>query len=202
MKLTSDEAREMLEIFREKLDNPLWIDHSIGVGNIVKVIAQALKERGYDIDIAKATALGYVHDISKYTKNFHNHAMNGYKYLKDKGFDEDYCNICLTHSYLNNDITCTAGELPDPNENLFLTNFIKTHQYTLEEKLINLCDLMCLQNGKACTVDKRLVDIIIRKGAYSNTQYHVKETYKLKAYFDKMLGFDLYNLFPEIKNNL
>lgn len=37
-------------------------------------------------------------------------------------------------------------------------------------------------------IDKRLIDIMIRRGAYSNTQYHIKETYKLKKYFDELLG--------------
>ena len=61
---------------------------------------------------------------------------------------------------------------------------------------------MCPPGGRVFSVDKRLIDLIIRKGAYSNTQYHVKETYKLKEYFDSLLGYNLYNLFPEIKENL
>ena len=61
---------------------------------------------------------------------------------------------------------------------------------------------MCPPGGRVFSVDKRLIDLIIRKGAYSNTQYHVKETYKLKEYFDSLLGYNLYNLFPEIKDNL
>ena len=55
---------------------------------------------------------------------------------------------------------------------------------------------------KILTIDKRLVDIVFRKGVFSNTQYHVKETYKLKEYFDNLLGYNLYDLFPEIKENL
>lgn len=122
--------------------------------------------------------------------------------LYEKGYDDEYCNICLTHSFLNNDILCTVGGVPNINDNLFLADFIKNHKYTIEEKIINLCDLMCPQGGKVYTIDKRLIDIMIRKGAYSNTQYHIKETYKLKEYFDNLLGYNLYNLFPEIKDNL
>ena len=40
---------------------------------------------------------------------------------------------------------------------------------------------------------------MIRRGAYSNTQYHIKETYNLKEYFDSLLGYNLYDLFPENK---
>ncbi len=202
MKLTSKEARELLELERQKAKDDRWIEHCLCVGDSAGKIAKALNEKGYNVDVDKAIALGYVHDIGKYNGKDHDHAMSGYQYLKDKGYDDDYCNICLTHSYLNNDIICTAGGIPNPNENPFLTDFIKNHVYTLEEKIINLCDLMCPHGGKVFTVDKRLIDLILRKGAYSNTQYHVKETYNLKKYFDDLLGYNLYDLFPEIKGNL
>ena len=49
--------------------------------------------------------------------------MNGYYYLKELGYDDEYANICLTHSYLNNDIYCTAGGIP--TDIPFRTEFIK-----------------------------------------------------------------------------
>ena len=202
MKLTSKEARELLEIERKKTKDDRWIEHSICVGDSAGRIAKALNENGYDVDIDKAITLGYLHDIGKYNGKSQGHVMRGYEYLKNKGYDEEYANICLTHSYLNNDILCTAGGVPDKEKNPFLTDFIKNHEYTIEEKLINLCDLMCPQGNKVFTIDKRLIDIMIRRGAYSNTQYHIKETYKLKQYFDNLLEYNLYDLFPEIKENL
>ncbi len=161
--------------------NENWLDQGYNEEQI-----KNSKEKGYNVDVDKAIAIGYVHDIGKYDGEIHGHVMKEYNYLKEKGYDEDYYNICLTHSYLNNDIVCTAGGIPDINENPFLTNFIKNHEYTIEEKIINLCDLMCPPGGKVYTIDKRLIDLIIRKGAYTNTQYHVKETYKLKDYFDNL----------------
>ena len=202
MKLTSKEARELLEIERKKTKDDRWIEHSICVGDSAGRIAKALNENGYDVDIDKAITLGYLHDIGKYNGESQGHVMRGYEYLKNKGYDEEYASICLTHSYLNNDILCTAGGVPDKEKNPFLTDFIKNHEYTIEEKLINLCDLMCPQGNKVFTIDKRLIDIMIRRGAYSNTQYHIKETYKLKQYFDNLLEYNLYDLFPEIKENL
>lgn len=193
MNLTSKDALEMLNNARGKSPDDYWIDHSICVGNSAGIIAKELK-----LDVDYAITLGYIHDIGKGVGEFKNHVMNGYDYLKKIGYDEKYYNICLTHSYLNNDVMCTAGGLP--TDIPFRTEFIKNHEYTIYEKIINLCDLMC--TNKTLTIDKRLIDIITRRGAYSNTQYHVKETYKLKKYFDDLLGFDLYDLFPEIKNNL
>lgn len=176
MKLTSNEARKLLEIERKKVTDDRWIEHCISVGNSAGIIAKALSENGINVDIDKTITLGYLHDIGKYNCVSHGHVMRGYEYLKNKGYNDEYANICLTHSYLNNDIVCTAGGVPNPSDNPFLTNFIKNHKYSIEEKLINLCDLMCPQGNKVFTIDKRLIDIMIRRGAYSNTQYHIKET--------------------------
>lgn len=41
-----------------------------------------------------------------------------------------------------------------------------------------------------------------RKRAYETIPYHVIETVKLKKYFDLLLGYNLYDLFPKIKENL
>lgn len=125
MKLTSSEARELLELERQKAKDDRWIDHCLCVGDSAGKIAKALDENGYNVDIDKTITLGYLHDIGKYNGESHGHVMRGYNYLKDKGYDEEYCNICLTHSYLNNDVVCTAGGVPNPEDNPFLTDFIK-----------------------------------------------------------------------------
>ena len=49
MKVTSNEALNMVEDFRRELGNPDWIDHSVCVGNTAGVIAKALEEKGYKI---------------------------------------------------------------------------------------------------------------------------------------------------------
>ena len=177
MKLTKELALQMIEDYRGKTKSDRWIEHCICVGDTAGKIAKALTQKGYDVDIDKTITLGYVHDIGKYNGESHGHEIRGFNYLKDKGYDEEYCYICITHSYLNNDIVCTAGGVPNPEDKPSIAEFIKTHTYTIEEKIINLCDLMCPQGGKIFTIDKRLIDIMIRRGAYSNTQYHVKETY-------------------------
>lgn len=193
MKLTVEKAREMLEESRGKTPDDHWINHSICVGDSAGKIAEKLN---LDVDYAKT--LGYIHDIGKLVGEFKDHVMNGYNYIKELGYDDEYANICLTHSYLNNDVYCTAGGIP--RDIPFRTEFIKNHEYTIYEKIINLCDLMCTDINM--TVDKRLIDIMSRRGAYENSQYHIKETYKLKQYIDKQLGFNVYDLFPSIKDNL
>lgn len=193
MKLTSKKALEMLNDAKKKTITDLWITHSICVANTASVIAKEL-----NLDVEYAKTLGYIHDYGKAIGDFSKHDMNGFNYLKDLGYDEEYYSICLTHGYLNNDVMCAAGGIP--RDIPFRAEYIKNHKYSIYEKLICLCDLMCAQ--EVIGIDKRLIDIIIRYGAYSNTQYHVKEVYKLKKYFDDLLGYNLYNLFPEMMNTL
>lgn len=193
MKLTSKKALEMLNDAKGKTITDLWITHSICVANTASVIAKEL-----NLDVEYAKTLGYIHDYGKAVGNFPKHDINGFNYLKELGYDEEYYSICLTHGYLNNDVMCAAGGIP--RDITFRAEYIKNHKYSIYEKLICLCDLMCAQ--EVIGIDKRLIDIIIRYGAYSNTQYHVKEVYKLKKYFDDLLGYNLYNLFPEMMNTL
>lgn len=192
MKLTTKEVLEMLENYRGKTESDGWIDHSICVGNTAAKIAEALK-----LDVEKIRTLGYVHDIGKGVGPFEDHVMNGYKFIKKLGYDEEYANICLTHSYLNNDVNCTAGGISDDIP--FRTEFIKNHKYTIYEKIINLCDLLC--TSKTLTLEKRLIDLINRRGVYENTVYHIKEAQKLKKEIDEILGYNIYKLFPDVLYN-
>lgn len=206
MKLNSSEARNILEKERANQKDDRWIGHSICVGNSAGRIAKALAEKGINIDIEKTTAFGYIHDIGrKYNEHggVFPHAINGYNYLKELGYDEEYAGICIKHSFLNNDIDCLANDRDEtdrtnPNYDFF-KEYIK-NEYSIEEKLINLCDLMC--TNQILSVEKRMIDLLLRHGVYKKTQYHIKETIKLKDYFDNLLGYNLYDLFPEIKENL
>lgn len=49
------------------------------------------------------------------------------------------------------------------------------------------------------TLEKRLIDLISRYGAYENTQYHIREVQKLKREIDELLGCSVYSLFDDIE---
>lgn len=203
MILTCEEAMNLLNACKNTTKNNDWITHSICVGDTAGKIAKAL-----NLDDNYARTLGYIHDIGKRfgCNNYEGvipHAINGYNYLKSLGYNEEYSGICIKHSFLNNDINCLANDrdyTDSSNENY---NFIKEYllkEYTIYEKIINLCDLMC--TTKLQTLEKRMFDLLLRHGVYKNTHYHLLESLKLKKYFDSLLGYNLYNLFPEIKENL
>ena len=148
--MNKEEALKLLNEEGSLAPDNRWISHSICVGDTASVIAEKL-----NLDKEKARVLGYIHDIGKRFGSFPLHDLNGFNYIKELGYSDEYANICLTHSYLNNDYLCTAGSLPEDIP--FRTQFIKNHEYTIYEKIINLCDLMC--TNVVNTVDKRLIDI-------------------------------------------
>ena len=203
MELNCKKALMLLNDCKGMAKNDDWILHSICVGDTAGIIAKSLN---LDEDYAKT--LGYIHDIGKrFGWNSYEgvipHAINGYNYLKSLGYDDKYAGICIKHSFLNNDINCLANDRDYTDSTNEKYNFIKSYilkEYTIYEKIINLCDLMC--TTKLQSLEQRLIDLLLRHGVYKNTHYHLIEVYKLKGNFDNLLGYNLYNLFPEIKENL
>ena len=197
MKLTSEKALELLEEAKGKAKDDYWIEHSICVGNTAEKIAKAL-----NLDDEKAKTLGYIHDIGKrngYGPGVIPHGIGGYEYIISLGYDEEYASICLTHSYLNNDINCVAGGIPKSTKYGydFTKEYIEKHEYTIYEKIINLCDLMCKQN--TMTLEKRIIELITRYGVFDNTVYHIKEAQKLKKEIEKFIGCSIYNILNNVE---
>lgn len=203
MKLSSEEALNILNSCMGITRDDNWIIHSKCIGDSAGKIAKALN---LDDDYAKT--LGYIHDIGKKFgwNNYEGvlpHAINGYKYIKGLGYGDEYAGICIKHSFLNNDINCLANDRDYTDSANPDYDFIKEYllnQYSIYDRIICLCDLMCKTN--IMTIDKRLNDLLTRHGVFKNTHYHIIETNKLKNSFDDILGYNLYNLFPEIKENL
>jgi len=196
MELSSKEALRLLEE-GGKLNYGRWVEHSKKVGEGASRIAKKL-----NLDCEKARALGYIHDIGKrFGINAH-HVIRGYNYMKELGYDDEYANICLTHSYLNHDINCTAGGVPSPESEGYeiRRDFVKNHEYTIYEEIINLCDLMC--TNEFMIVEQRLIELMTRRGVDTNTVYHITETLKLKQKIDEMIGCNVYSLFPELIEKL
>lgn len=175
----------------EKPENK-WINHSIYVGLAAKRIAQKL---GLDENLAEA--LGYIHDIGRKIDHF-NHPIEGYRYMTKLGY-VDQAGICLTHSFINNDITVTAGGGPKEKEKYeYINSYLQSNPPTIYDNIIQLCDLFCLENGFT-TIESRILDITKRKGIFENSLNHFQETMKLKERFEMLMHCNLYDLFPEIK---
>lgn len=210
MKLKIEKAEELVKngINGQKMPQAK-INHSFAVANAAKKIAEKC-----GLDGEEAYVLGLVHDIGCHFNKGIQHPFIGYKLLKELGYEKE-ANICLTHSFLQGDPNCTAdgpivqnGVVAKNNiipweckeESEEVLQFLQTHKYTACETIINLCDLMC--TDKIVGLDKRLIDLIAKKGAFSTTQNHIKKAKEIEKALEEIMGCTMLDLFPEIVDNI
>ncbi len=195
-KLTSEKALELLtegiildESDYQKKENR-WILHCIHVGIAAGRIASKL-----NLDVDSAKALGYIHDIGRRI-NHPNHPMEGYRYMNSLGYVVE-SGICLTHSFINNNICMTIGEVPKGEISDFLSHYLSTHPATTYDNIIQLCDLFCTEKGFT-TLEHRILDITKRKGTSEHSKYHLLLALQLQKNFERQMGCSLVELFPEV----
>lgn len=209
IKLTLKKAKELLLLNPNGSMPTSKNNHSLEVGRVARKIAEKC-----GLDGEEAEILGIIHDIGGLWNLGVQHPYIGYKYIKSLGYDDKYADICLTHSFINGNPNCTADGLLVENEKVkpnnilpweneedskFVLNFLKTHKYSKIENIINLCDLMI--TDKIIGLDKRLIDLIEKKGAHVTTQNHIKVARALQASIEKEMGCSILDLFPEIIDN-
>lgn len=197
-KLTSNEAYKLLikDVISDENDikkpENKWLLHCIFAGLAAERIAQKLN---LNSDYAKA--LGIIHDIGR--KISHpKHTIEGYNYMVENGYLEE-AKVCLTHSFIDNDIMMTAGGGPNKQHTYeYINNFLIQNPVTIYDNIVQMTDLFCLETGFT-TIENRLLDISKRKGIYPNSLDHFNKTIELKERLETMMGCSLYSLFPEIK---
>lgn len=121
------------------------------------------------------------------------HIIDGYRYMKS--LDYDICaRICLTHSFPYKDIRSYNGQNDcTAEETEFIKRFLDNTEYDNYDRLIQLCDALTLPDG-ATYIEKRLVDVVMRRGFNDLTIPKWKAFLELKGYFDKKTGTDIYKL--------
>lgn len=177
-----------------------WVEHSFYVGDAAYRISTALCRSDYQIDPEKSLVLGYLHDIGKiepFVGRMGIHLLNGYRFLRGRHYPEDYCSVCLTHSFFDGDPHSNLCSVLDPKLDSFIIDYVSGHTYSPEEDLISLCDLLCTYHF--VTIDHRIEDAIARHGRCATTNAHITRIHQKKQKYDNLLGHDLYDLFPEIQ---
>ena len=193
MKLTKQQAYAMLTDGLKDPETIGYVPHSRYVGDLAGMIAG---EMGLDAEYA--TVLGYLHDIGRKVDSG-NHMYAGYRWLKEHGFEE-YAFICLTHSFLNNDIECICGEQLSPESEGYaeVRAFVESHRNTDYDRIIQTCDLLCLHTGST-TLEARIDDIESRKGTHAKSAYHRETAARQKAAIESRIGHSVYDFYPMMK---
>lgn len=169
-----------------------WIMHSCNVAKLAEKIAA----KG-GMDSEKAYVLGLLHDIGRRNGAMRaRHALEGYYYLKQLGFEEG-ARICLTHTFQFQNVEgiYDVWDCTD-EEKMFVTEYLSKIVYDDYDKLIQLCDALTLTDGY-CYAEKKMVSSVLKFGFKDTTLDKWKAILALKEYFDKKIGGDVYTLFEE-----
>jgi hypothetical protein len=174
-----------------------WVDHSVLVGQAAGILASHLP----GLDPQAAAILGLLHDIGRRAGVTDiRHCIDGYTYLHELGF-EDAARICITHIFTVQDIKAANGIWDcSENEIKFIQQYLAGLHYDDYDRLIQLCDALALPAG-FCLIEKRLVDVAIRRGINSTTVAKWKATFQVKTDFEARIGKSIYSLLPGVIEN-
>jgi hypothetical protein len=174
-----------------------WVEHSHQVARSAALLAA----RHPDLEPQSGYILGLLHDIGRQAGVYGmRHVMDGYDFLVQEGFP-DAARICLTHSYPIPNMM--AGSSPwdgTPEQARFVANFLATHPYNIYDRLIQLCDSLCLPNGPVL-MEKRLIDVVLRYGFNDHTLEKWQAFYHIKSEFEQVMGCSIYRLLPGVVEN-
>lgn len=174
-----------------------WVDHSIQTA----AAAQRIAAVHPDLDPSCAYIIGLLHDIGR-REGVHGmrHVVDGYYFMTAEGHS-DAARICLTHSYPIQDVESGSDRWDGtPAEKHFVASYLAEITYTPYDRLIQLCDAICLPEGPVL-MEKRLLDITLRYGPNKYTTRKWQAFFVLQKEFDAAIGGSIYSLLPGVVEN-
>lgn len=163
-----------------------WGNHSRVAAHCAEKIAELCE----GMDAEKAYILGLLHDIGrKFGIRHLGHVSDGYTYMMSLGYEEA-AKICLTHSFQNQSMEDYIGksDTSDEEQKLIHTALgnVVMDDY---DRLIQLCDALAGSEG-VLDMEERMEDVKKRYGSYPQEKWD--SNVKLKDYFEKKIGKDIY----------
>lgn len=197
MKIPSLEEAGCFLSEAENLNPGPWVSHSRFTAQAAQIIAQRCKS----LDPEAAYILGYLHDVGRREGvTDMRHVLDGYHYLSVQGY-EDAARISMTHSFPIQGMETCAGQWDcTVEEQQFIRDYLHHVEFTDYDRLIQLCDCLALPSG-FCLIEKRFVDVSLRRGVNDYTQRRWKAYLQLQRYFEGLMQCSVYRLLPGVVEN-
>lgn len=163
-----------------------WGNHSRVAAHCAEKIAELCE----GMDAEKAYILGLLHDIGrKFGVRHLGHVSDGYTYMMSLGYEEA-AKICLTHSFQNQSMEDYIGKSDTSDEEHRLIHTALGNVVMDDyDRLIQLCDALAGSEG-VLDMEERMEDVKKRYGSYPQEKWD--SNVKLKDYFEKKIGKDIY----------
>jgi len=205
MTLSIQEAEDIITEVKERdaaigRDMSRWWmyeNHIRAAANIAKTIASKID----GMDETQAYICGLLHDVcrtnERQEKKFH--GITGYEKLIDK--DEKIAQSVLVHMFPFNEIPsyeeCKYMFFENKKDYDFIVEYTKNNFPNDYDLLTQMADSLTKKNG-IVTLEQRAKEYSERHGVDILSSM-IKPRYRLKSYFDKKIGGNIYDLI--IKNN-
>ncbi len=199
MSLSVIEAKQLIDDLKEQeialgRDPNTWYtyeNHVYGAADVAKAIASNIETMDNDA-VYVATLL---HDICRTEENrvLRFHGILGYEKFID--IDENVARSCILHMFSWNKIPpyemCSNLFYGNKKDYDFVADYAKNHIPNDIDYLVQLADHMANKNGFV-TIEQRAAELAERGRLYDT---FISDGNKLKSYFDKKVGKDIYGLF-------
>jgi hypothetical protein len=174
-----------------------WVSHSQHVAQAASNIAKHHPVMNPD----HAFILGLLHDIGRREGVYGmRHVVDGYTYMMSEGYP-DIAHISITHSYPIPNVMVGSSEWDGTEEEReFVADYLATHPYTDYDRLIQLCDSICMSEGPVL-MEKRFVDVTMRYGFNSYTIEKWRAFFDIKDSIERLIGHSIYDYLDGVIKN-
>jgi len=181
----------------QRLNPGPWLQHS----RVAAGAAQAIAGQHPGLDPQAAYIMGIMHDIGRREGvTDMRHALDGYRFLMEKGYP-DAARVCISHSFPVKDLNSAAGKWDCTADEMdFLRDYLSTVVFDEYDRLIQLCDAIALPTG-FCLVEKRLVDVALRRGVNEYSIPRWQAFLDLQQHFENVIGQSIYKVLPGVVEN-
>ena len=181
----------------DRLNPSPWVQHSLEVAKAAEAIALHHPQ----IEAEPAYVLGLLHDIGRRFGVYGmRHVVDGYNFLMAEGYPAA-ARICLTHSYPIQNVDSGASQWDGSDEEYqFVADFLSNTEYSLYDRLIQLCDALCLPVGPVL-MEKRMLDVVMRYGVNDFTTQKWQAYFDIRDEFEAAIGQSIYRCLPGVVKN-
>lgn len=173
----------------------MYENHIRAAANIAKTIASKID----GMDETQAYICGLLHDVcrtnERQEKRFH--GITGYEKLVNK--DEKIANSVLVHMFPWNEIPsyeeCSDMFFENKKDYDFIVEYTKNNSPNDYDLLTQMADSLSNKNG-IVTLEQRAKEYSERHGVDILSSM-IEPRYRLKSYFDKKIGGNIYDLFTQ-----